>query len=104
MRRIPGLSYDPKTLEMKFNGYPIQEITVNGKDFFKGNKEVVLENLPVRFISQLKVYDKPTEQEKKTGMKSNEKNYVLDLKTKREFEGSLLANAEADMALTNGVT
>ena len=28
-------------------------------------------------------------------MKSNEKNYVLDLKTKREFEGSLLANAEA---------
>lgn len=95
VRRIPGLSYDPKTHEMKFNGYPIQEITVNGKDFFKGNKDVVLENLPVRFISQLKVYDKPTEQEKKTGMKSNEKNYVLDLKTKREFDGSLLTYAEA---------
>lgn len=95
VRRIPGLSYDPKTLEMKFNGYPIQEITMNGKDFFKGNKDVVLENLPVKFISQLKVYDKPTEQEKKTGMKSNEKNYVLDLKTKREFNGSLLTYAEA---------
>ena len=95
VRRIPGLSYDPKTHEMKFNGYPIQEITVNGKDFFKGNKDVVLENLPVKFISQLKVYDKPTEQEKKTGMKSNEKNYVLDLKTKREFNGSLLTYAEA---------
>ena len=95
VRRIPGLSYDPKTHEMKFNGYPIQEITVNGKDFFKGNKDVVLENLPVRFISQLKVYDKPTEQEEKTGMKSNEKNYVLDLKTKREFNGSLLTYAEA---------
>lgn len=95
VRRIPGLSYDPKTHEMKFNGYPIQEITVNGKDFFKGNKDVVLENLPVKFISQLKVYDKPTEQEEKTGMKSNEKNYVLDLKTKREFDGSLLTYAEA---------
>lgn len=95
VRRIPGLSYDPKTHEMKFNGYPIQEITVNGKDFFKGNKDVVLENLPVKFISQLKVYDKPTEQEEKTGMKSNEKNYVLDLKTKREFNGSLLTYAEA---------
>ena len=95
VRRIPGLSYDPKTHEMKFNGYPIQEITVNGKDFFKGNKDVVLDNLPVKFISQLKVYDKPTEQEEKTGMKSNEKNYVLDLKTKREFNGSLLTYAEA---------
>ena len=95
VRRIPGLSYDPKTHEMKFNGYPIQEITVNGNDFFKGNKDVVLDNLPVKFISQLKVYDKPTEQEEKTGMKSNEKNYVLDLKTKREFDGSLLTYAEA---------
>ena len=95
VRRIPGLSYDPKTHEMKFNGYPIQEITVNGNDFFKGNKDVVLDNLPVKFISQLKVYDKPTEQEEKTGMKSNEKNYVLDLKTKREFNGSLLTYAEA---------
>ena len=66
VRRIPGLSYDPKSEEMKFNGYPIRQITVNGKDFFRGNKDVVLENLPVRFVSQLKVYDKPTEQEKIT--------------------------------------
>ena len=28
-------------------------------------------------------------------MKSNEKNYVLDLQTKREFNGTLLANIEA---------
>lgn len=95
VRRIPGLSYDSKSGEMKFNGYPIRQITVNGKDFFRGNKDVVLENLPVRFVSQLKVYDKPTEQEKITGMKSNEKNYVLDLQTKREFNGTLLANIEA---------
>lgn len=94
VRRVPGLSYDPKTGEMKYNGYSIQQILLNGKDFFRGNKDVVLENLPVKFISQLKVYDKPTEQEEITGMKSNGKNYVLDLKTKREFSGTLLANAE----------
>ena len=43
------------------------------KTFFKGNQQVVLENLPVKFVSQLKVYDKPTKQEEATGMKSAEK-------------------------------
>ncbi len=95
LRRIPGLSYDPKDHSMKFNGYEIREIMLNGKDFFKGNRDVVIENLPVRFVSQLKVYDKPSEQERITGMKSAEKHYVLDLKTKQEFDGSLLANAES---------
>ena len=45
-----------------------------------------MENLPVKFVSQLKVYDKPTKQEEATGMKSAEKNYVLDLQTKKESE------------------
>lgn len=54
------------------------------KTFFKGNQQVVLENLPVKFVSQLKVYDKPTKQEEATGMKSAEKNYVLDLQTKKK--------------------
>ena len=77
VKRIPGLTYDPKEKTITYNGHTIKEITVNGKDFFKGNQQVVLENLPVKFVSQLKVYDKPTKQEEATGMKSAEKNYVL---------------------------
>lgn len=95
VKRIPGLTYDSKDQTITYNGHTIKEITVNGKDFFKGNQQVVLENLPAKFISQLKVYDKPTKEEEATGIKSTEKNYVLDLQTKEEVNNALLLSAEA---------
>ena len=95
IRRIPGLDYDPKDHSLSFNGYPIKEITVNGKEFFKGNNKVALENIPAKFVSRLKVYDKETDKEKATGMKDTEKNYVLDLQTKKRLNGLLNASAEA---------
>jgi hypothetical protein len=94
VKRIPGLSYDAKEKKLSYNGYSINEITVNGKEFFKGNNRVALENLPASFISQLKVYDKASEEEKATGIKSNNKNYVLDLKTKKALNNTLMATAE----------
>lgn len=95
VKRIPGLTYDSKDQTITYNGHTIKEITVNGKDFFKGNQQIVLENLPAKFISQLKVYDKPTKEEEATGIKSTEKNYVLDLQTKEEVNNALLLSAEA---------
>lgn len=95
VKRIPGLMYDEKEKKLTYNGYNINEITVNGKEFFKGNNRIALENLPASFISQLKVYDKATEEEKATGIKSENKNYVLDLKTKKELNNTLMATAEA---------
>lgn len=94
VRRIPGLNYDPKEKTMKYKGEPIQEITVNGKEFFKGNNRVALENIPAHFVSRLKVYDKSTEEEKLTGIKGQEKNYVLDLQTAKEVNGSLMTGLE----------
>ena len=95
VRRIPGLSYDPKSHSLSFNGYSIKEITVNGKEFFKGNNKIALENIPASFVSKLKVYDKETDKEKNTGIKDTEKNYVLDLQTKRQLNGTLTASIEA---------
>ena len=94
VRRIPGLNYDPKEKTMKYKGEPIQEITVNGKEFFKGNNRVALENIPAHFVSRLKVYDKSAEEEKLTGIKGQEKNYVLDLQTAKEVNGSLMTGLE----------
>lgn len=104
VKRIPGLTYDSKDQTITYNGHTIKEITVNGKDFFKGNQQVVLENLPAKFISQLKVYDKPTKEEEATGIKSTEKNYVLDLQTKRKSTMHCSYLPKPDMVRTRGVT
>lgn len=94
IKRVPGLMYDSKQKSITYKGKPIQEITVNGKEFFKGNNKVALENLPAKFISQLKVYDKATEEEEITGVKEHEKNYVLDLQTKKAINQTLMAGLE----------
>lgn len=94
VRRIPGLVYDQLTRSITYHGHTITEIVLNGKEFFKDNRQVALENLPAEFISQIKVYDKATEDEKATGIKTGERHYVLDLKTRRQLDGSLVASAE----------
>ncbi len=95
VRRIPGLNYDSKNHTISFNGYTIKEITVNGKEFFKGNNRIALENIPASFVNKLRVYDKESDEEQATGIRNTEKNYILDLQTKKNVNGTLNASAEA---------
>lgn len=95
IKRIPGLDYDPDTKVIKFNGYLINGILINGQDLFGGDKKLALTNLPIGIIKRVKVYDRRTEEERATGVRrSNRKNYVLDLETKSEKNGMLMAEAE----------
>lgn len=50
-------------------------------------------NLPAKLVSKIKVYDKRSELEKITKVRKGGENYVLDLQTKREFNGTLITSA-----------
>lgn len=93
LKRVPGLEYDKQTKEMTYNGLPIHEINVNGENFLGGNSTLALENLPAKLVSKIKVYDKRSELEKITKVRKGGENYVLDLQTKREFNGTLITSA-----------
>lgn len=95
VKKIPGLEYDSRSKVLKYNGLTIHEINVNGEAFFAGNHTLALENLPSNLISRIKVYDKRNEMEKFIGIKTGEENYVLDLQTKTEFNGTLMTSAAA---------
>lgn len=95
VRRIPGIVYDRNTKKLKYNGIDISEININGEPFFAGKNEIALENLPAEIVGKVKIYDKQTEEEKFTGIKKGDKeNIVLDIQTKKKFNGTLLASAE----------
>lgn len=95
VKKIPGLEYDRQNKTLVYNGLPIAEINVNGEAFFAGNHALALENLPVDLVSRIKVYDKRSEMEKFMGIKTGEENYVLDLQTKKEFNGTLMTSVAA---------
>lgn len=95
LRRVPGMEYDRETKTLTFNGRPLKEINVNGKKFFGSNILAALESLPADVVSKLKVYDKSSEEDSFLGRRSAMGNYVLDLSTAREINGTLMAYAEA---------
>lgn len=95
VKKIPGLEYDRQNKTLVYNGLPIAEINVNGEAFFAGNHALALENLPADLVSRIKVYDKRSEMEKFMGIKTGEENYVLDLQTKKEFNGTLMTSVVA---------
>lgn len=94
LKRIPGVEYNPTDQSLTYNGKPINGIRINGENFFSGDKKMALENLPAELISAIKIYDKKSELEKMTKVSSGEKNYVLDMQTKKQFNGTLLSSAK----------
>lgn len=94
VKRIPGLVYNKSDNSLTYNGQPINEINVNGESFFSGNKKTALENLPADLIGKIRVYNKRSEEEKFTGIERGEKNYVLDLETKKELNTTWIASAK----------
>ena len=94
VRKIPGLEYDDRSKSLSYNGLVISEINVNGEAFFSGNHVLALENLPANLISRIKVYDKRSEMEKFTGVRTVDENFVLDLQTKKELNGKKKKEAE----------
>lgn len=87
IKRIPGMIYDADTNRLLYNGKNIREIEVNGEAFFNQNSQIALNNLPAKFISTIKVYNK---KDKSLFKYDDDEYYVLDLQTKEEFNGSLL--------------
>lgn len=93
VKRIPGLEYDQRNHTMTYNGRAVSEINVNGEVFFAGNNKLALTNLPVEVIEKIKIYNKQSEESKYTGIKGETDNYVLDLNTKKGFDGVITAEA-----------
>lgn len=101
VRVIPGMEYDKASGRLTYYGTLLNEVMVNGEKFFGSDVVAALENLSVELISQLKVYDKASDQEEFTGVRTGGKNQVLDIQTKSAFDGMLMAGASVALGNEN---
>ncbi len=76
------------------NGRFVENLLLNGRDFFKGNNKVMLENLPSYMIKNVQVYEKESEESKIAGIKMDQGTYVMDVSLKKDYQAGWLANAE----------
>ena len=95
IKQLPGVELKENG-EIFVNGKKIDNLTLNGKDFFKGKNKVMLENLPYFTVKNIEVYKKQTEENKYLGIEDEDKKeYTMDVILKREYNRGGSANIEA---------
>lgn len=98
--QLPGATLSADGV-IEVNGRRINELLVNGKDFFKGDPKVALQNLPAYTVKSLKVYAKPDDDDYLTrrsatvDRRDDQENLVMNVVLKKEYDTGWLANAEA---------
>lgn len=100
IRQLPGAELKDNG-DIYINGEKIDYLTLNGKDFFKNDNKVMLENLPYFTVKGLKVFHKDTKKSEMLGKQVEEQEYVMDVTLKREYARGYLANGEVGVGTDN---
>jgi len=103
IRQLPGVELREGGV-IYVNGNKVDELLVNGKDFFKGDAKVALENLPAYTVQNVKAYQKaPKDAYLNKHHEKNKKQdpWVIDVGLKREYNTGWIGNAEAGYGTDN---
>lgn len=106
VRQLPGATIDGNGV-ITVNGRKVNELLVNGKDFFKGDPKVALQNLPAYTVKNVQVYDKRADDANITGSdakidtREDDQNLVMDVNLKKEYNTGWMANAEAGIGTSD---
>ncbi len=84
------------------NGRFVESLTLNGKNFFKNDPKVLLENLPSFMVDKVKVYERDVSNEAfALQPNATQKVFTMDINLKKEYSIGWIANAEAGAGQDN---
>ncbi|MBQ0142005.1 MAG: TonB-dependent receptor [Prevotellaceae bacterium] len=93
IKQLPGVELK-KGGEIYVNGRKVDELLLNGDKFINGNTQLMLENLPYYVVKDIQVYDRMNERDRWEGKQTDKKEYVMDVKMKKEFLGGYMGNID----------
>ena len=89
--RMPGMEITEDG-KVKFNGKEIDKITVGGRTFFFDDQSTALNNLPASVVDKIRVIDRESEATRASGLQDGDKEKVLDVALKKEYEKGWFGN------------
>lgn len=101
--RLPGVKLESGG-RITINGNFVSSLLINGKDFFKGDASVALQNLPAYMVNKVKAYQKTPDNAYITRNKTKAEAadpWVIDVNLKRQYSRGWIANAEAGYGTHN---
>ncbi len=94
IRQMPGVELKEGG-EIYVNGQYVENLLLNGKDFFKGNRQMMLDNLGAYTVKNIAVYERQDDMDRIMGKDYGEKHLSMDVRLKKEYNQGLLTNMEA---------
>lgn len=102
VRQLPGVEL--KGGRIYVNGEFVDNLLVNGRNFFRGNPKIALDNLPAYMVENVKVYRRESDSDVALGisrLNDREKELVMDVGLKRIYSFGWSVNADAGMGTDN---
>ena len=76
------------------NGKKIDALLLNGKDFFRGNNRIMLDNLPNYMVNTVNVYNRQSKQSEFLGYSMGDEQHEMDVKLKKQYSIGWIGNIE----------
>ncbi len=83
LAKMPGIVVEGGTIQAQ--GEQVQKVLVDGKEFFDGDVNLAIKNLPSDIIASIEVFDKKSEQAEFTGFDDGEEVKTINIVTKGGF-------------------
>lgn len=83
IKMLPGAEF--KDGNIYVNGQKMEELLINGHDFFQGDPELALKNLPAYTVDKIKVFSKDGPQSRLAGRDMGDRHIVMDVRLKRDY-------------------
>lgn len=100
IKKLPGVEVE-KGGEIKVNGKKVDAMLLNGKDFFDSDRELLLNNMPTYMVKNVQSYERVPENAKGTNKeKTTQKELVMNVKLKREYNAGWLVTATGGAGTT----
>ena len=100
IKQLPGVELDDNG-QIFVNGKKVESLLLNGENFFKGNNQIMLENLPAFMVKTVKTYEKTGMLSQMAGRDMGDKEFVMDINLKKQYQIGWIANAEAGSGSDN---
>ena len=101
LQRMPGMEITEDG-KVTFNGEAIDKLTVGGRTFFFGDQSTALNNLPASVVDKIRVIDRESEQTRASGIQDGNREKVLDVGLKKEYEQGWFGNVGLKAGTTLG--
>lgn len=89
--QLPGVELNSDG-QIKVNGEFVESLLLNGKEFFDGDNNLMLENIGAYMVKDVQVYKGQTLAEKWAGDDSK-KRLTMDVRLKRDYNRGIIVNA-----------